>query len=247
MSKVPFYIGNVVTWFVPDGARRARVRGAINIMLYAPRIRAFIKNTFHEKVVDIKFVRQINLNRFVCVVNGKYYVKVFRNISRERVAEHKFLVDLVRDRMNITIPEMFVDRHIPMYACEKIDGRPISSFDPETILKNEEKIKSQVADIISQIQKIDIRSVPNYERFEFGIQPERQPETPLPKGVKSGPVLAHFDLNETNLFFDNDMNITGVIDWDTLSIAKNPETDMNVFNMFWDAFRRGLVRKLKKS
>lgn len=247
MSKIPFYIGNVVTWFVPDGARRARVRGAINIMLYGPRIRSFIKRVYNENTTNIKLVRQINLNRFVCVVNGKYYVKIFRNIDLERVKEHKFLVDYVRSFMNVTVPEMIVDNNIPMYVCAKIDGRPISSFDAETVLKNENKIKKQIAGIIAQIQSIDVFSLPNYNRFLFGIQPERQPEKPVTNGKEAKPVLAHFDLNETNLFFDDDMNITGVIDWDTLSIAKNPETDMNVFNLFWERFRHVLIRKLKKS
>ena len=77
MSKIPFYVGNVITWFVPDGARRARVRGAVNIALYRPRISAFIKRVYNEKIRTIKFIRQINLNRFVCLVNNKYYVKVF--------------------------------------------------------------------------------------------------------------------------------------------------------------------------
>ena len=247
MSRIPFYIGNVVTWFVPDGGRRARVRGAINIMLYSPRIKRLIKRVYHEKTNNIKFVRQINLNRFVCVVNDKYYVKVFRNISLERVKEHKFLVDFVRKFLDVTVPDMYVDTHIPMYVCEKIKGRPIGTFDAETILRNEDKIKTQIANIIAQIQKIDIHSIPNYERFWFGIQPERQPEKPIKGSKKVTPVLAHFDLNETNLFFDDDMNIIGIVDWDTLSIAKNPETDMNVFNLFWNMFRPGLIKKLKKS
>ena len=59
------------------------------------------------------------------------------------------------------------------------------------------------------------------------------------------PVLAHFDLNESNLFFDKDINIIGVIDWDTLSIAKNPETDMNVFMLFWNRFRKHVVNNVK--
>ena len=247
MSRIPFYVGNVITWFVPDGARRARVRGAINIMMYGPRIRALIKRVYNEKTNDIKLVRQINLNRFVCVVNGRYYVKIFRNISLERVKEHKFLVDYVRSFINVTIPEMIVDDTIPMYVCRKIDGRPISSFDMDTIFKNEDKIRHQVSDIIAQIQSIDIYSLPNYDRFWFGIQPERQPEKPVADGVNPRPVLAHFDLNETNLFFDDDMNITGVIDWDTLSIAHNPETDINVFDLFWTRFKGLLIRKNKKS
>ena len=247
VSRIPFYIGSVVTWFVPDSVRRSRVRGAINTMLYTPRIKRLIKRVYHDRVTSIKFVRQINLNRFVCVANDRYYVKVFRNITLERVREHKFLVDFVRPFVGVTIPEMHLDKNIPMYVCEKISGRPINSFDAEIILKNDGKITRQVSDIVAQIQHIDIHSVPDYERFWFGIQPERQPEKPVANGANPQPVLAHFDLNETNLFFDDDMNITGVIDWDTLSIAKNPETDMNVFDLFWGMFRQRLIRKLKKS
>ena len=69
MSKIPFYIGNFVTMFVPDGARRARVRGNINRILYTPRIKRFIWRTYHERAKSIKFVRQINLNRVCLVVN----------------------------------------------------------------------------------------------------------------------------------------------------------------------------------
>lgn len=235
MSKIPFHIGNLIACFVPNGERRARVRGYVNITLYRPRIKALIRRVYGEDVKTIKLARQINLNRFVCVVNDKYYVKVFRNITLHRLEEHKFLFDFVRQFLSVLTPEMHLDSHIPMYVCEKIPGHKISDFDAKTILKNEEKIKKQIVDIIKEIQKIDIKSIPDYDRFWFGLQPERQPEKAI-NPIK--PVLAHFDLNETNLFFDDDMNIIGVIDWDTLSIAKNPETDMNVFNYFWNRFKK---------
>lgn len=242
MSKIPFYVGNFLALFVRDGVHRARVRGSVNVALYTPRIKVLIKRIYNERVDSIKFVRQINLNRFVCVVNDKYYVKVFRNITLQRVKEHMELVDMVRPHLDgITIPDVYVDNNIPMYVCEKISGHPISDFDVDTILKNEEKIKKQVADIITKIQRVDLDSIPNNARFLYGLQPERQPEKPTKGNPK--PVLAHFDLNETNLFFDKDMNITGVIDWDTLSIAKNPETDMNVFNLFWGMFKKRITRK----
>ena len=244
MSRIPFYVGNFLAMFVPGGSRRARVRGNVNVALYYPRIRRFIKRVYNEKIKNIKFVRQINCNRFVCVVNGKYFVKVFRNISVERVKEHEALVNFVRPYLKVTIPEVHVHNSVPMYVCKKISGHQIGYFSPATILKNEEKIKKQVTDIINDIQKIDIRSVPNYDHFWFGLQPERQPEKEIAPGEDAKPVLAHFDLNETNLFFDDDMNIIGIIDWDTLSIAKNPKTDMNVFMLFWGMFRKRLVKSI---
>ena len=243
MSKIPFYVGNFLSWFTPGGARRAYVRGHVNTALYTPRIKALIKRVYNEKLEKIEFVRQINLNRFVCVVNDKYYVKVFRNISLQRLQEHKFLVDLVRPYLTVKVPEMYIDKHVPMYVCEKIDGRRIDRFDFKEILKNEDKIKNQVANVIKEIQSIDINSIPDNQRFLHGLQPERQPEKPAKPGAK--PVLAHFDLNESNLFFDKDINIIGVIDWDTLSIAKNPETDMNVFMLFWNRFRKHVVNNVK--
>ena len=238
MSRIPFYIGNFLSWFTPGGANRTFIRGHTNILLYTPRIKALIKRVYNEKVTSIKFVRQINLNRFVCVANDKYYVKVFRNISLQRLQEHKFLVDLVRSHVSVTVPDMHVDKYIPMYVSQKISGRVTNDFDYKTVSENEEKIKERVKQIITEIQSVDIDSIPDKDRFWFGLQPERQPEKPAKPGAK--PVLAHFDLNESNLFFDDNMNLTGIIDWDTLSIAKNPETDMNVFTFFWNRFMNSI-------
>ena len=81
MSKIPFYIGNFLAVFVPGGARRARVRGNINAVLYTPRVKNFIRRVYNVPVNSIKFVRQINLNRVCLVVNNRYYVKLFRNIT----------------------------------------------------------------------------------------------------------------------------------------------------------------------
>ncbi len=244
MSKIPFYIGNFMAMFTPGAVRRARVRGWTNTILYSPRISRLIKEAYNEKVHNIRFVRQINLNRFVCLINDKYYVKVFRNISLQRLQEHKYLVDLVRPHVNVTVPEMYIEKHVPMYVSKKISGYTIFDFDDKTILKNEDKIKKQIKDIINQIQQIDVDSIPDHNRFLYGLQPERQPEKPV-TNKKAKAVLAHFDLNETNLFFDKDMNITGIIDWDTLSIAKNPETDMNVFNLFWNPFIKDVESRVK--
>ena len=72
------------------------------------------------------------------------------------------------------------------------------------------------------------------------LQPERASEPPIDK---PRPVLAHFDLNETNLLFDDDMNICGIIDWDMCSVAKNPDTDLFVFTKFWNRFISAIQEK----
>ena len=239
MSKVPFYIGNFLAIFVPDGARRARVRGNINATLYAPRIKHFIKRVYGDNVKKIKFVRQINLNRVCCVVDDKYYVKLFRNITPARVKNYQELMDFIQPRISVRMPKVYADDKMSMYVSEKIPGRPIGSFDNATILRNESKIKQQVLDIISEIQNIKLDEIPGVKRFVHGLQPERNTEPPI---EKPHPVLAHFDLNETNLLFDDDMNIIGIIDWDMCSITKNPETDLHVFNFFWNRFMRRIKR-----
>ena len=237
MSKIPFYIGNFVAMFVPDGARRARVRGNINRVLYTPRIKNFIWHTYHERVKNVKFVRQINLNRVCLVANDKYYVKFFRNTTTERVKNYKILMDFVAKHISVRIPKIYVNDNTPMYVSEKIPGRNINTFNRDTILKNEDKIKKQVMDIIKEIQSIKLKSIPHYENYMHSLQPERNPE---PKTDHPHQLLANFDLNETNLLFDDDMNICGIIDWDMCSITNNPDTDITVFNFFWGNFRKRL-------
>ena len=97
--------------------------------------------------------------------------------------------------------------------------------------QNEDKIISQVKKLIAEIQNIKIDSIPNHERYIHSLQPERLPEPPTDKPRY---VLAHFDLNESNFLFDDDVNIIGVIDWDMCSITKNPDTDMSIFTFFWE-------------
>lgn len=232
MSKIPFYIGNLAACFVPGSARRARTRGAVNLMLYRPKIAAFIKREFGEKLVSIRFVRQRTLNRVVCLVNDKYYVKIFRDVTNARLRDFVFLVNYVRPYINVEIPAVFVDAHCPMYASPKISGRHIEEFSADELMKNNDKIQSQVRDIISQLQSIDVAAIPDNERFMTSMQ-FRTPELPCDNPRR---VLAHFDLNESNLFFDDDMNITAVIDWDTLSIANNPDTDWRIFLKWWNLF-----------
>ena len=231
MSRIPFYIGNFVTMFVPNGGRRSRVRGNINRILYTPRIKRFIWRTYHERVKSVKFVRQINLNRVCLVVNDKYYVKIFRNITNERVKNYQELMDFIQPRISVKMPKVYADKKMAMYVSEKVPGRNIEEVDWNDVLKNEDKIIAQVKKIISEIQGIDIKSIPHHERYMHSLQPERLPEPPTDKPHY---VLAHFDLNESNFLFDDDMNIIGLIDWDMCSITKNPDTDMSIFTFFWE-------------
>ena len=240
MSRIPFYIGNFVAMFVPNGGRRMRVRGNINRVLYTPRIKRFIWRIYHERVKSIKFVRQINLNRVCLVVNDKYYVKIFRNITQQRVKDYEELMNFIQPRISITMPKVYADNKMAMYVSEKIPGRDIEHIDWKDILKNEDKIVSQVKKLISEIQAIKIDSIPNHERFMHSLQPERMPE---PETDKPQYVLAHFDLNESNFMFDDDINICGVIDWDMCSITKNPDTDMSIFTFFWNRKKNAMAHK----
>lgn len=240
MSRIPFYIGNFVTMFVPNGGRRMRVRSNINRILYTPRIKRFIWRTYHERVKSIKCVRQINLNRVCLVVNDKYYVKLFRNITPQRIKEYKELMDFIEPRISVRMPKVCPDDKMAMYATEKLPGHDIDAIDWNLIMKNENKIKAQVAKLISELQAIDIKSIPHYERYMHSLQPERMPEPPTDKPRY---VLAHFDLNDTNFLFDDDANIIGVIDWDMCSITKNPDTDNSIFTFFWNR-KKGVMKNL---
>ncbi len=233
MSKIPFYLGNLVACFVPGSKNRAHCRASINLFLYYPKIAGFIKKTFGEQVHSVKFIRQRTLNRVVCLVNDKYYVKIFRDVTNARLRDFEFIANYIRPFVGVTIPRVVVDAHAPMYVCEKIAGRPIEDFDHDTVIQNEKKIQAQVFKIIDELQSIDVDAIPDNARFNDSLQ-TRTVEAPTDTPRR---VLAHFDLNETNLFFDDDLNVCAVIDWDTLSIANNPDTDRRIFMKYWNRYK----------
>ena len=233
MSKIPFYIGNLAACFVPGSKNRAHCRASVNLFLYRPKINAFIKQTYGERVHHIKFIRQRTLNRVVCLVNDKYYVKIFRDVTNTQLKNFEFIANYVRTYIGVTIPRVIVDDRMPMYVCEKIAGRAIDDFNPSDVIKNEKKIHTQVKEIIAQLQSIDVDAIPDNSRFNDSMQ-TRTIEQPAAHPRR---VLGHFDLNETNLFFDDDLNVCAVIDWDTLSIANNPDTDWRIFTKYWNRYK----------
>lgn len=234
MSKLPFYIGNFVACFVPGSKNRAHCRASINLFLYYPKIVAFIRNTFGQRVTSVKFIRQRTLNRVVCLVNNKYYVKIFRDVTHAQLKNFEFIANYIRPYISVTIPRVIVDRRAPMYVCEKIPGHPIDDFKRADVLRHEAKIHAQVFKIIDELQSIDVNAIPDNNRFNDSMQ-TRTIELPTKTPRR---VLGHFDLNETNLFFDDDLNVCAVIDWDTLSIANNPETDKRIFLKYWNRYKQ---------
>ena len=245
MNKFPFFVGNLAACVVPGTERRRHTRAYVNMFFFYGTISRFIRHTFGQRVKSIKFIRQFTLGRVVFLVNEKYYVKIFRDVSNARLRDHAFLMDWVVRNISvktcgrpIAIPRIHVARRAPMYACPRVAGRHLDTFTKAEILQNKEKIEKQVANIINALQSIDVGKIPNNSRFMNSMQ-SRTPERPAPPR----PVLAHFDLNINNFLFDDDLNICAVIDWDTLSIAQNPETDMTIFNKYWSRFMMGLSLK----
>lgn len=234
MHKIVFFISNFISYFIYGTENRRVWRGRVNICLFYPSIRRFIKQAYGEKVKSIKFIRQRTLNRMVCMVNNKYYIKVFRNVSVQQLKDFEFLNNYVEQRLKVKIPHIVADNKIPMYACEHLDGKLITEFDKSYVLENDQKVLKQIHGIIGQLQRIKVDEIPNKERF-FNSMQLRTKEEPCrhPKQV-----LAHFDLNELNFLFDDNLNICAVIDWDTLSIANNPSTDTTIFLKYWNAYKR---------
>ncbi len=243
MNKIPFFIGNLLACFVPNNKRRSRVRGWVNVILFRPWIVSLVRRAYGIKPKKVRFVRQITLNRMSCVVDGMYYVKVFRNVKVKQLNNLKILLDFIRPYISVEISDIVVHKHIPMYVSPKISGHSIYDFDKETVFKNEDKILKQVSKIISELQSIKLDSVPNIQEFKTGVQPERTVERPCDS---KHPVLAHFDLNEKNFLFDDDLNIVGIIDWDSVSIAQNPDTDMDIFMKYWGHCKNRFIRGRKK-
>lgn len=239
LYKIPFYVGNILSCFVPGSARRHKTRAYVNRVLFYLPIRHFICRTFGERVYSIKFVRQVTLGRVVFMVNDKYFVKVFRDVTNKRLRDHEFLVKYLiaefakNPKMrNIAIPDVIVAPHAPMYVSPRVAGHHLNTFAPELILKNKDKIQSQAFEIIDALTSIDVNKIPGWGRFAVSMQ-NHTAEKPC---ASPRAVLAHFDLNRTNCLFDDDLNIIAVIDWDSLSVANNPDTDKDIFMKYWTPF-----------
>lgn len=235
MYKIPFFIGTFISYFVPGRENRRRVRGHINKFFFYIPIALFIKRVYGEKTKTIRFIRQISMKRVTCVVNDKYYVKVFRFVSVKRLNEYKFLLDFIRPYLSVKIPDVYVAKHIPMYVAERLPGRDMCDFDKELILKNEKKIKKQVFDIIAQLQSVPVDEIPDNIRFAVKLQAKK----PATKPVAVGSVLAHCDLNAGNLLLDEKLNILSIIDWDSTLIVPNPDTDKEMFEKLWSVYKNG--------
>lgn len=235
MYKIPFFISNLISCFIYEKHRRHRWRGRINVALFYPRVARFVRRVYGvKKITSVHFVRQITLNRVVCVVNGRYYVKIFRSVSVEQLKNFEFLLNYVADRIDVAVPRIYTHKTIPMYVCDTVAGQDIYDFDKEFVLQNETKLLNQVENIIKQLQSINVDEIPNKDRFLDSMQVRTKEKT----AKNPRQVLAHFDLNETNLMFDSDFNVVAVIDWDTLSIANNPQTDMTIFMKYWDRYKK---------
>ena len=235
MYKIPFYLGGFVSDFVPGRYRRRRVRGWINVFFFRVSIARFVKRIYGVRINNIRFVRQVSMNRMICVVNDRYYVKIFRDVTVNRLNDYKFLLDFIRPYLKVKIPEIFVDKKIPMYVADKLPGKDMRDFDKASIIKNEKKIKSQMMDIINAMQSIPVESIPNNERFLFPLQYKK---TDKKTKIGRDSVLAHLDLNASNIRLDSNFNVVSIVDWDSLSIVDNPDIDKNSFEKLWEIHKK---------
>ena len=233
--SLPFYISNFMSCFVKNQDKRHKLRGVVNCFLYRPFISRFIKKTFGGKVKTVKHVRQRTMGRCVCVVNDKYFVKIFRNMSGARLRNFEYLVNYIDKFIDIDIPRVYIAKNNHMYATKKAHGRSIYDFDRVDVLRNEKKILAQVAHIISQLQAIDLTKIKDAHRFCVAL--ESTVKNPPVEPINGDSVLAHFDLNVRNFLFDEKMNICGLIDFDGMHITNDRERDWQIFMKYWNRYK----------
>ena len=235
MYKIPFYISGFISYFIPGRYRRRYVRGTINVFFFYLAIARFVKHIYGIRVKNIRFVRQVSMNRMICVVNDRYYVKIFRDVSVKRLKDYKFLLDFIRPYLKVKIPAIFVHDTIPMYVADKLPGKDMRDFDKTSIIKNETKIKSQVMDVIDAMQSIPVKSIPDNERFLFPLQYKKNNRK---NKIGRDSVLAHLDLNASNIRLDDNFNVVSIVDWDSLSIVGSPDIDKNSFEKLWEIHKK---------
>lgn len=235
MYRIPFLIGQILSYFVPGTHARRRVRGMVNRFFFYIPIACFTKKIYGVKAKRIRFVRQINMNRATFVVNNRYYVKIFRNVSISRLYAYKYLLDFIRPRLDTHIPNIFIAKHISMYVADTLPGTILCNCDKSQVLKHERKIKSQVINMINALKAIRPQTILNYEMFTVELQPQHiQPKVKVNKNS----ALAHNDLNASNILLDDKFNVISIIDWDSLSIVQNPDADIESFERLWSIYKQ---------
>ena len=234
--SLPFYISNFLSCFIWNKAARHRLRGYVNCFLYTPMMKRFIKKTFGEETKNIQFVRQNTPSRCVCVINDKYFIKIFKHDMGNRLADFKFLIDYITPFIKTTIPPVYVSKNNHMYVTKKIPGFGIYEFDKEFVLKHEPKILNQANKIIRELQSIDVRKIPNAERFCVALESTTKDIETEP--LTNDSVLAHFDLNIRNFLFDSDLNICGLIDFDSMTITNDKNKDKEIFMKYWERYKK---------
>jgi len=235
MITLPFYIANIMAGFVKQQRRRHSLRGHVNAVLYTPTMARLIKNVYGEETKTVKFVRQHTPSRCVCVINDKYFVKIFKKNLGTRLSDFEFLVNYVRKHMNVTIPRVYASKNNHMYVTELIDGRSIYDFDAEFVLKHEEKILKGVSKIISDLQAIDVKKIPDNKRF--CVELESPSKNTFAEEITDDSVLSHGDMNVRNFMFDDDLNICGLIDFDGMKITNDKNKDMQSFMKYWNRYK----------
>lgn len=238
IMSLPFYISNFLSCFVQGRAKRHRFRGRVNCFLYRPIIAHVIRKNFGVKVKSIKFVRQQTMGRFVCVVNDEYFVKIFRNISREKLHNFEFLVNYISRFMNVFVPRIYIPKNNHMYITKKASGFSIYDFDKEFVIQHEKQILNQVDNVISILQSVDIKNIPNAERFCVALESTTKNTSAEP--ITDESVLGHFDLNVRNFLFDKNMNICGLIDFDSLRITNDKTRDKEIFMKYWNRYKENV-------
>ena len=114
--KLSFLVGMLLSVFVRNTQKRRRLRGSINLFFLRPYIARFMKKAYGIKIKSLTFVRQQSLNRVVGLINGKYYVKIFRNIPVQRIRDFAELMNIVEKHLDITVPHIVADDKISMCA-----------------------------------------------------------------------------------------------------------------------------------
>ena len=244
MTKLPFYIGMFLSCFVKKAHDRHVLRGRVNCFLYRPQIARFIKDAYGEKLVSVKFVRQNTPRRCVCLVNDKYYVKIFKDMKAQKMRDFAFLVNYIRDFISTPIPRVYVAKNNHMYATEKLSGKSIYDFDKDYVFANEDKIIKNVKEIIRQMQAIDLSKIPNYEKYKYALETTAK-EIKSEEHITKDSVLTHFDTNEKNFLFDDDLNICGFIDFDSLALSNDKNKDWEIFDKYWQKYKRRIERLQK--
>ncbi len=199
----PHFLTNIICGFVPNTARRKKVRTILNSPFVSEL--NFARRTVPGRVRSVRTAVGFMARSLIIIINKQWVFKfpLKRDNYRELALREKRLVDALAPYSPVHVPPVELLYHgrkiVRMY--EFVQGKNIRDFSPERILAHRMELARQIAQFMFDIGRVD--------------PPEIRDLKPTPD-ARPGYAYGWFqgDICDNFMVDANTMKIIAFIDWE---------------------------------